>query len=532
MMSKKSRVDFSGIRNAAVSVLLTLLLVFAVFGMSPGVAHSATIACGDCHSIPPSDSDNSCPKAVAQSHSAHASVEADCVRCHIPSGGTAPTATHNDGFVEITSALAPGLGINLGVCSNACHKNKDATWGGTLDCNSCHYRSGDPGAYTMSGLHVSAGHTWKHFSSPIKVNYGQTITCANCHPDNDADTTTPRTHITSTAIDARANMSEAHTNVTVTGIGYTKGATPADGTCTGSCHYNGADSFGNYTIYFKPGQKRYFGPYAQSSWGDTDLKCNECHSTPSEQAVFGDPTSAASQNANKRHEAHMFRYKLNPYNFMSEDRNIYCDDCHRTPDINATRGFEHHSTLGVGGSGVISLPIQSDAARVYLKFRNGGVGRDGINPPTYDYPTTTCDNVYCHTIMVSGDWTAEACDSCHGQNDGVDVGSGAPGYRNWTTPATYSAFEDYSGGGGAHYSHVMKRGYPCRTCHYDGGGDGNPANHMQGGRTVLRANVNVGVEPTYWFNNQTSYYDPVTRSCNNVRCHYGASQNWDCEPLH
>jgi len=531
MMSKKSRVGFKESRNIAVAVMLTLLLVLAVWGMSPGAAYSAAITCGDCHSIPPSDSDNSCPKAVAKSHPAHATVESDCVRCHVPAGGTAPTSTHNDGFVEITSALAPGLSFAADTCTNACHKNKDATWGGTLDCNSCHYRSGDPGGYTMSGLHVSPGHTWKHFSSAIKVN-GQSITCSNCHPDNDADNTTPRAHITSTAVDARANMSEAHTNVTVSGIGYTKGATPADGTCTGSCHYNGTDSFGNYTIYFKPGQKRYFGPYVQSSWGDTDLKCNECHSTPSEQASFGSRTSVASQNANKRHEAHMFKYKLNPYNFMSEDRNIYCDDCHRTPDINATRGFEHHSTLGVGGSGVISLPIQSDAARVYLKFRNNGVGRDGINPPVYDYPTTTCDNVYCHTIMVSGDWTAEACDSCHGSNDGVDVGSGAPGYRNWTTPATYPAFEDYSGGGGAHYSHVMKRGYPCRTCHYDGGGDGNPANHMQGGRVVLRANVNVGVQPDYWFNNKTSFYDPVTRSCNNVRCHYGASQNWDCEPLH
>jgi hypothetical protein len=465
------------------------------------------------------------------SHSVHASVEADCVRCHVPAGGTAPTVSHNNGFVEITSALAAGLSYAGGGCTDACHMNQTATWGGSLDCNSCHYRSGATGGIVMSGLHIVADRSWKHYSSPIKVN-GSPITCTACHPDNDGETSTPRAHITPAAIDARGNMSGAHADVTVSGIGYSKGATANDGTCTGSCHYNATDSYGNYTIYFKPGQTRYFGPYQSRSWGDTDLNCNECHSTPSEQALFGDATSFESKNANTRHEAHMFRYKLNPYNFMSEDRNIYCDDCHRTPDITTARGFQHHSTLGVAGSGVISLPLAADTARVYLEWRNGGIGRDEVNPPSYDYGSTTCDNIYCHTIMVSGKWTEEACDACHGVNDGVGVGSGAPGYSNWTTPETYPAFEEYSGGGGAHYSHVMRRGYPCRTCHYDGGGDGNPANHAEGGRTVIRANVNVGVHPDYWFNNETSSYDWTTRSCNNVRCHYGASQNWDCEPLH
>jgi len=458
------------------ATLAAVILVLALVGLgtSAGTAHSAAINCGDCHSIPPQDSDNTCPKAVAKSHGVHVSGQSDCVRCHESVVGTAPTAAHNNGYVDITSVLAPGLSYNTGKCTDACHMNEDATWGGSLDCNSCHYRSGAAGNRVMSGLHIVADRTWKHYSSPIKVN-GQSITCVNCHPDNESDTTTPRTHITPSAIDTRANLSNAHTDVTVSGIGYSKGPAPNDGTCTGSCHHNSADSYGNYTIYFKPGQKRYFGPYQTSSWGDTDLKCNECHSTPSEQALFGSSTSFESLNANKRHEAHMFRYKLNPYNFMNEDRNIYCDDCHRTPDINATRGFQHHSTLGVGGSGVISLPIPADAARVYLLWRNGGIGRNGSTAPSYDYGTTTCDNVYCHTIMVSGNWTEESCNSCHGVNDGVGVGNGAPGYRNWTTAATYSAFEDYSGGGGAHYSHVMRRGYPCRTCHYDGGGDGNPA---------------------------------------------------------
>jgi len=523
---------------AGMLALILGLVLFGGIGMS-GSAYAATITCGGCHSVPPSDSDSSCPKP--NNHQAHASGQSDCVRCHESVPDKHPSATHINGFIEITSVVSPGLGFDTGTCSNACHKNQDAAWGGTLGCNSCHFRSGASGAYQMSGLHVDPNRLWKHYSSPIKVYGTESISCMHCHPDNDSDTSTPRTHITSSVFEERAAMTTSHDDVSVNaGLGYVKGATPDLGTCTGSCHYNPTDPFGNYTIYFKPGQKMYFGPYQTASWGDTDLKCNECHSTPSQEAtfgsvtstvVFGSQTSLASKSANKRHENHMFRYKLNPFNFMTEDKNIYCDDCHKTPDIFVERGFRHHSTTGEGGSRVISLPVKSQNAKVDLKsFRNNGLGRDGLTEAKFD--RGTCTNVYCHTIMVSGRWTEENCDSCHGSLDGVDVGSGAPGYRNWTTPETYPAYEDYAGGGGAHYSHVMKRGYPCRTCHYNGGGDGNPLNHNEGAGTVLRANVDVGVHPDYWFNNQSSSYDWTTRSCNNVKCHYGSSQNWDCTPLH
>jgi hypothetical protein len=388
-----------------------------------------------------------------------------------------------------------------------------------------------------------------HYSSAIKViDNTKTITCSNCHPavpfaNNTSGT---RQHINTpnnndANFKARGDMSQAHTYVSVTGIGYVKGATPELSTCALSCHNNSNDPFGNYTIYFKPGQTRRFGAYQTAAWGEADLKCNECHSTPGQEAtfksitsaVFGSPTSAASKNANKRHEAHLFKYKLNPWNFQGQDRNIYCDDCHRTPDINMTRGFLHHSTIGEGNSGIISLPVKSQNSKVYLLWRNNGIGRDGITAPGFDSNKGSCSNIYCHTIMSTGNWTEESCNSCHGTKDGVNIGSGAPGYRNWTTTSTYRTFEEYSGGGGAHYSHVTKRGYACRTCHYDGGGDGNAANHHNvSERTVYRDNVNVGVHPDFWFNNMTSKYDKVTRSCSDVACHFGASQNWDCAPLH
>jgi hypothetical protein len=382
---------------------------------------------------------------------------------------------------------------------------------------------------TPSGLHVDAARGWKHFSSVIKCN-SSAITCLACHKSADADTAATKVHINTTSFVKKGSMASAHAYVTLTGIGYVKGTLATDATCTKSCHYNPTDPYGNYTICFKPGQKKRFGAYKTAKWGDTDLLCNECHSTPGNNATF---VGSSTTNANKRHADHMFKFKLNPYNFSAQDRNIYCDDCHRTPDINAVRGFQHHTTVGAAGNGIISLPIKSRTSKVYMQWRNNGKGRDGLTAPLYDKATTSCSNVYCHTIMVSGIWTEEACNACHGQKDGTNVGSGAPGYANWTTRTQFRTFESYSGGGGAHYSHVTRRGYACRECHYDGGGDGNPANHhnvLQ--RTVKRQYVNVGVAPQWWFNNKTSIYDLNTRACNNVSCHYGASQNWDCDPLH
>jgi len=526
--------------------LLALILMMVLIGTAtaPTPAMAAAISCGGCHSTPPKDSDSGGCKQTTKSHPAH-SNGADlttCDRCHPTTSSSVPTAKHNNNIVNITSVVSPGLSYSSlsGTCTNACHKNEpNPTWGGSgADCNLCHFRSGAVGSYTMSGLHAAPGRTYMHFSSAIKVTDNtKTITCVNCHPAVPFanNTTSPRPHIrlpnTAANFKARADMSQAHAYVSVTGIGYVKGATPALGTCALSCHNNSGDTFGNYTIYFKPGQTKRFGVYQTAAWGDTDLKCNECHSTPSQSATFG---GSSTTNANKRHKAHMFNYKLNPWNFSGQDRNIYCDDCHRTPDINATRGFEHHSTIGQGGSGVISLPVKSQNARVYLGWRNNNVGRDGINPPNFDKSTATCSNIYCHTIMTSAQWTEQSCNSCHGTKDGINVGSGAPGYRDFTSIslAQYRTFEDYSGGGGAHYTHVTKRGYACHTCHYDGGGDGNAANHHNNSLTVSRANVNVGVEPKWWFNNMTSKYDKVTRSCSDVACHFGASQNWDCTPLH
>ncbi len=550
--------------------LIALLLGLVLFGglSGPTPAYAKAILCGQCHSIPPQSSDNGNIKDTTARHFEHVTSvgtspnynTTSCGRCHTVPPTAAPTATHINTLnrtVNINSSdgAAPGLSYNRATknCTNACHSNRnDAFWTYTshLTCNSCHYRSGLPGNYTQMlefGLHRRAFGTvssFGHFSSIINVGDNtQTVTCNNCHPDNSADVNL--THAKASTFQGRADMNptDVFQNVTVIDVGYTKGYSHDSGTCTSACHNNSANpvGFANMTVYYKPGDKIVFGGYSAPKWSDTTLRCNACHSVPSQQAtfsnttsgVFGTYTTAASKNADAHHLAHMFVYKLNSTNFPNQDRNIYCSDCHKLPNVTAVRGFKNHSTYGQNGSGLISLPVKSQNARVVFR-RNSGIGRDGINPASFTGTVASCTNIYCHSAIsptAKAQWSGQACNSCHGTKNGVEAGSGAPGYRDWTTPSTYSAFEDYTGGGGAHYMHVEKLGYSCRTCHYRGGVD-NPANHHKTTTVVLRQNVTVNVEPKWWFKNNSSVYNKANRTCSNVRCHYGTSKNWDCSPAH
>jgi len=536
----------SDIRRGLPVGLVALILGLVLFGglSGPTPAYAVAISCGGCHSMPPNE--RLACRTTIKNHPAHSTATvATCDRCHAGSNvaGTGyPSLAHIDGFVKITSfdRSSPGLRYVSGSrqCSGNCHANQSYDiWGGTRDCNRCHFRKGAIGLVAPSGLHVDAAKAYKHYSSTIKVtNNTSTITCTNCHPNNEADVV-PMTHIKDATFANRANLSTAFQNVTVTGVGYTKGGTQGTGTCTQACHNNSADTFGNKTTYFSPTKKVKVGAYAAPKWNDTDMACNECHSTPSQSASGFAGNS--STNANKHHQRHMQAYKLDTNILTGADANIYCYDCHRFPDPAAAVGsrvFLGHSTTGQGASGKISLPVKSRNAKVNLVWasRNGGKGANGTTNAVFNSSGVTCTNVYCHSTVASTvvlGWGAAGCTDCHGKKDGVKAGTGAPGYRNWTSANQFRTFEEYSGAGGAHYMHVVTRGYPCKTCHATGGMD-TPANHNQGVGTVTRANVNVGIDTKYNFKGSAASYNTSTRTCSNVKCHYGTSLNWDCAPLH
>jgi len=578
----------TGGNKISVPALLALILGLMLCGGMSGPAWAAPIGCGQCHSNPPLNTDG-CKQTVSQSHPGHSQFDPSgsvypigglfnytgavthtsvCLRCHQSPPNSQPTLLHDNtqGLANVTSMLGIGMHYTYGTadngtCVKTCHKNEStSTWGGTVDCNACHFRSGALGNVTPSGAHGTAqslplGSSYGHYSSLIKVtNNTLTITCTNCHQSvSTTDIGPPIGHISGTdTFRQRADISNAHSVMASSpyingSIGYKWNSTgPALGSCTASCHANYTNYtshtsvFTNRTVLFSPTVRNKFGSYtAGARWGYGDLYCIECHSAPSQSSTYG---GSSSINANNHHKAHLFTYKLSANNpNITGDRNIYCTDCHRFPSPTSfgTRAFKGHSTVGQGGGGVISLPVKSTNVKMNLTYKNNNIGQNGVNPAKFSLhtttinkvlqPPTTCSNVYCHTALYASTWTDQACNSCHGTQNGVLTGSGAPGYSN-ATSVDPPGYQDYVDGGGAHYMHVNQRGYSCNTCHCRGGKDGNPANHNNVNENGVpsRTYVNVNVSPQWWFKNSSSVYNKNTLTCTNVRCHYGTSPQWTC----
>ena len=205
---------------------------------------SVRLSCNACH-----DDISTVGAGLSGAHSAHlgnsavitggtpmnSAANAGCANCHTNNVGEGratndfgakayPHASDGTNVVSnnvnltglITSATKSGLNTT---CAGACHPRSNElvpalTWGGTMDCNSCHYYPGLGGTNTGSGalpgaheLHITAGG----------------ITCDKCHviPGN-------LSHAT--------NMPPSPTGVTfAAGVGTVTG-TGMNVTCQNSCH--------------------------------------------------------------------------------------------------------------------------------------------------------------------------------------------------------------------------------------------------------------------------------------------------------
>lgn len=236
-------------------------------GTNKTPAWNGSVSCGNCHlataGTPP----------TLGSHPRHAGNGAGqlalaCSACHGANG--AGGAGHVGGTVQWslnTASATFGAGAQYnsaasGTISNRapspsyqtcstlyCHSNaqgangsgvpssyKTPTWGGSVNCGSCH---NDMSGGTGTGSHVKHANT-----------YG--INCSNCHTGYTASTTNSTLH---------ANYS---INVTVTSGTYSSSATPGDGygSCsTTNCHSDGKAAPSTYT---------------NPAWGGS-AACGTCH---------------------------------------------------------------------------------------------------------------------------------------------------------------------------------------------------------------------------------------------------------------
>ena len=186
-------------------------------------------------------------------------------------------------------------------------------------------------------------------------------------------------------------------------------------------------------------------------------------------------------------------------------------------------------------SGYISnAPLKTQA--------NCGVCHKSPGDPGFTSNTT-------HTASITQD-----CSGCHGHNggtggaagqqhmDGIKHGIGSCNNCHGYPPMPQAEFsarskgefvdakvENYAGGGGHHTSHLLAtvsitEGFtPCLPCHPSG-------THNQGGGTVVRANVDVNVDPadtTYRFDaSRSKRYTAASMSCSNISCHFKPTSSW------
>jgi predicted CxxxxCH...CXXCH cytochrome family protein len=331
---------------------------------------STTMNCGSCHKNMYSDA------TAPGSHVTHAQNTAGnynfaCSVCH---GGytnsTVPTGVgrpHVDKFINVsttgllangnvyskTSRFAPNLAY--GTCSNTyCHSTGQSTtggtpptyatptWGGTLNCGSCHLNMSTNGSAT--GDHV------KHAGTTGSGKYG----CVVCHSGYTATTVATATHV----------------NQTIE-LGFT-------GNGAGTAYSQGSGAVGNNFGYCSTSKCHGQG---YPIWGgglySATVTCENCHgsaaSNPFYSTATGTPGAAPTKvtaASDSKVGAHL-NHLTSSLNYSSD---VACTECHVVPTLaNMTSHFR---------SGTATVTFGT------LATKSGTL--------TSVYSAGTCTNVYCH----------------------------------------------------------------------------------------------------------------------------------------
>lgn len=365
---------------------------------TPTWGTAGPLGCAGCHTNMDSDG------AATGSHIKHAQTAGiACATCH--SGyteTTVSTATHVNKSIDVTMTgvgasasyngsnsnpgnNAPGLGY--GNCSSVtCHSSGQAadgtatpltygtpTWGGTLDCGSCHKNMDTDN--TAPGSHVKHAQT-----------YG--ISCATCHNGYTETTVNAATHNNSSV-----NLSFSTTASGFTGQGagtaYSQTSTSplgnGYGTCSTSyCHSNGS---GSYKV--------------TPTWGTATTGCNFCHDALPITGAHADHVNVAAT-----------VYGSTSVSSTGGVYNFGCGNCH-------PKSASSH------GNGTVDIVLNDGVGADPLKDLNAPTaGRTGTGN------TTVCNLTYCHsdgsktgaaiTAGASPQWgsayAGDRCAMCHGNS--------------------------------------------------------------------------------------------------------------------
>lgn len=523
---------------------------------------------------------------VTGSHTRHLVIAGTaCGTCHTGAivnvtGG--PSTAHNDGNVDVVATLgypanitrhayASGYNTCASASNTACHVSPYSasatttpTWGASGGCVSCHNLVG---AFTGTGTSPTTGSHTKHIAA--------SATCASCHTGAIAGITGGgATHIDGN-VDViggyKLNVTK-HTAGTYTGTcstttchgsySATWGVTTGNDYCT-RCHGTGTVTInsanrqlvapnlgvltgtGQVSNDLKTGAHRTHLLFTNgfSNYSTIDYRCESCHGLLPLANTYGHADTNSSPVGKYKNIANKWN-AMGGQTYASQTcTNTYC---HNPAGTNGS--------LNTANTGTGTTPVWTNAAYIA-----DGTQKTAANcNQCHKVPGAPGFNSgFAHTALTDNTYVVtQDCTGCHGHNgdtqgtvgfrhiDGIKSASGGTacngchGYPPLTaaeraahplpqfadTPVDKQTLNSSH-----HASHLLSSivigngSTPCLPCHPFAG------LHMQGGSTVIRANiqVNESTDMGYRFDaNRSKRYNPTSKTCSNISCHFQPTTAW------
>ena len=431
-------------------------------------------------------------------------------------------------------------------CSTSCHSNgKGASpltvpaWTSAASgaCGTCHNAT--------APLISTNAHT-AHFTAVYGPNFAATTaSCASCHSYT-------------------TEVAATHVNGSVD--------TPV-GNCTTNCHRNGINTSTNWSggrvscVSCHTGSLSVIGVTApdkslsttkghnQSTFTGTP-SCNSCHNPDSAHitgtlsgnvrlTLANDNGQCASCHNSSGNTIARFQNMSTHFSVRGGSQDMLCKQCHDphgTSNLSMIRTqlkgtWTNATTYSITYTDAVNGFVNTATNRGLCQVCHTQTKHYRAGIPEAGHPVSGCLNCHSHRAAGGAFKPKGTCDACHGYppapRDVANLAFGTAGnYLN-------AAYENYSGGGGAHMipSHISPsvtadQGWVnCVRCHNGGNASHKAITPMN----ANIANVTVAVDQKYKFNaaKQMTYSGAKfvypgnkTGQCTNVECHFQPSQKW------
>ncbi len=448
---------------------------------------------------------------------------------------------------------------NSNLCTN-CHAGKinHNAKGQDVQCNDCHgghvdYDSDDPTGAKGINQSLIRRNVFKN-GVPGKIYYtvagsfknaNGTGVCQGCHDVPTGTANYGALHDSQSA----TSCTTCHTHSNAFTPNMACGSCHAVPPTTTNAFYTGAKSkyYTHKTTDTSCDNCHSSSSAASHNNGEVDLltnanACSVCHSFPPASAAHSSATTSPINCSN----CHIYT-GFNGAMHNNGTIDISCTGCHGYPPatqvIHTTGAMKYtHDKQGINYSNCYACHGSSNHNNtnktIDILTNNNACNSCHSTPPASTaHSSATLAPFNCTGCHVYTDYHAIthnngsidfsgslSCDTCHGYPP-------LPLAQLNARPAgafVNARFEDYSGGGGHHASHLLStvtasEGFtPCLPCH--------PSTyHGQGGGTVVKTNVNVfdAADMNFRFDDtRPKRYEVATQSCSNVSCHYQPTVSW------